>query len=421
MGCSARLYTGPCQLERPVEGRQRRAPEHEPRAGCPGHLQAVPQQAEAGDVGGPRQAVRDESLRGRAVQRAHLVDRSGEVRRSGPALAPATDEEPRPEALGQDEDVAGPGAALSQQPIRVRRTDDRQPVLRLGIADRVPASEGPAGLADLRRRPVEDRRHRVPRQLLGERRDRQGEEDAAAHREHIAQRVRGRDLAERSGIVDQRRKEVERADDRELVTDPVRGRVVGSFQTRDQLRGLGSAGAQAAQRIGQQVRAELRRASAAVGQLRQADRGEAGSVERRHEAMIGGLTEAPVRARFASLRRRQPCRRPGAAELIGRAPAASGPTVFGADGCVSARRRRAPQRAPRTAVSEERRRQRGDGAPRRGSRWVYHRCRGVEGSRWVPRSSKPVTLRSARRGGFDSHALPPPCLPGDTPMGFEGD
>src|SRR5215212_5965478 len=33
--------------------------------------------------------------------------------------------------------------------------------------------------------------------------------------------------------------------------------------------------------------------------------------------------------------------------------------------------------------------------------------RGVAGSRWIPRSSKPVTLRSARRGGFDSHALPP--------------
>ena len=33
--------------------------------------------------------------------------------------------------------------------------------------------------------------------------------------------------------------------------------------------------------------------------------------------------------------------------------------------------------------------------------------RGAEGSRWVPRSSKPVTLRSAWRGGFDSHALPP--------------
>ena len=32
---------------------------------------------------------------------------------------------------------------------------------------------------------------------------------------------------------------------------------------------------------------------------------------------------------------------------------------------------------------------------------------GAEGSRWVPRSSTPVARRSASRGGFDSHALPP--------------
>jgi len=34
---------------------------------------------------------------------------------------------------------------------------------------------------------------------------------------------------------------------------------------------------------------------------------------------------------------------------------------------------------------------------------------GVVGSRWAPRSSKPVAGRVAGRGGFDSHALPP-CI-----------
>ena len=32
---------------------------------------------------------------------------------------------------------------------------------------------------------------------------------------------------------------------------------------------------------------------------------------------------------------------------------------------------------------------------------------GVVGSRWAPRSSKPVAGRVAGRGGFDSHSLPP--------------
>ena len=44
---------------------------------------------------------------------------------------------------------------------------------------------------------------------------------------------------------------------------------------------LGTGGAEPAQRVGQQVGAELRRAAAAVGQLGQADRGRARGIERR--------------------------------------------------------------------------------------------------------------------------------------------
>ena len=40
------------------------------------------------------------------------------------------------------------------------------------------------------------------------------------------------------GVVDERRKEVERADDREVVADPVRGRVVGRVEAGDQLARL---------------------------------------------------------------------------------------------------------------------------------------------------------------------------------------
>ena len=44
---------------------------------------------------------------------------------------------------------------------------------------------------------------------------------------------------------------------------------------------------------------------------------------------------------------------------------------------------------------------------------MWYRCgilslaTGVVGSRWAPRSSKPVAGRSTGRGGFDSHPLPP--------------
>ena len=117
----------------------------------------------------------------------------------GTPLPPAAHEEPGTERLGQQEPVADLSAALAQDPVGVHHPGDRQPVLRLGVADRVTAGEDAAGLADLRRGALEDRGERVPRQLLGECRDRQREQHPAAHREHVGQRIGRGDLPVRPG------------------------------------------------------------------------------------------------------------------------------------------------------------------------------------------------------------------------------
>ena len=176
---------------------------------------------------------------------------------------------PVPRGFVRMQGVAWAGAALAQQSIRVRGPDDGQAVLRLGVADRVAAGERPACLADLGRRAPEHLRQHVAWQLLGERRDRQGEEDAATHREHVAHRVRGRDLAEGPRVVDERREEVDRADDREVVADAIGGRIVGWLEPGDQLVRSGLR-AQTGERLGQQVGTELRRAPAAIGEARSA-------------------------------------------------------------------------------------------------------------------------------------------------------
>ena len=77
-----------------------------------------------------------------------------------PGAAPAH-EQPRPEPLRQQQHVARARAALAEQPVRVRGADDREPVLRLRVADRVAAGEHAARLADLRRGRLEHRRQRV--------------------------------------------------------------------------------------------------------------------------------------------------------------------------------------------------------------------------------------------------------------------
>ena len=175
--------------------------------------------------------------------------------------------------------------------------DDRQAVLRLCIADRVAARERPARLANLGGGTLEDGRERVPWQLLGERRDRQGEQDPTPHREHVVESVGCGDLAEGPGVVDERRKEVERADDREVVGDAIGGRVVGRRQAGDQIIRRGRDArpdAEPGQRVGQQVRAQLGRAATAVSQLGQADRRQglkcAHDADHRRGALKRGLT-----------------------------------------------------------------------------------------------------------------------------------
>ena len=217
-----------------------------------------------------------EDLGRRAVQRPHLRDRglarsASDVR---PDRRPLT-RKPVPSRLVRSRTSPGRAPPLRNSRSGWRRADHREAVLGLRVADRVAAREHAARLADLRGRGLEHRRHRVAREVLGERRDRQREQDPAAHREHVGERVRGGDLAEVGGIVDERRKEVERAEDREVVGDPVGGGVVGRLEAGDE-GGVGRPAARPRpsprQRLGQQVRAELGRAAAAVGQLGEADR-----------------------------------------------------------------------------------------------------------------------------------------------------
>ena len=252
--------------------------------------------------------------------------------RSAGAVLPCRSPEtstPVPSRLVSSRMSPGLRAALAQQLVGMGGADHREAVLGLRVADRVAAGQRPAGLADLGRGALEDRRQDVPRQVLGEGRDREREEHPAAHREHVGERVRRGDLAVRPRVVDQRREEIERPDDREVVADAVGRGVVGRSQPGDQLvRGVGrGVGAEPAERVGEEVGPELRGTAAAVGQVGQSER----------------------------VRRRAPR----------------------ASSCPDDRSARATIGA------------------------------GAVGSRWVPWSSKPVARRSARRGGFDSHAFPP--------------
>ena len=136
---------------------------------------------------------------------------------------------------------ASPGlrAALRPDPVRVHGADDGEPVLRLVVADRVPAGEDRTGRADDLVRARQDLAQHLGRQLLRERGDREREQRHAAHREHVVERVRRGDRAEGARVVDDRREEVDREDERALVVEPVDGRVVGGIEPDEQIGGVG--------------------------------------------------------------------------------------------------------------------------------------------------------------------------------------
>ena len=117
--------------------------------------------------------------------------------------------------------------------------DDREPVLRLGVANRVPACEDRARCANSLVGAGEHLAEHLDRELLGKRGDGEREERRAAHREDVVQRVRRRDRTEGSRIVDERWEEVDREDDRALVVQAVDGCVVGGIEPDEQILGVG--------------------------------------------------------------------------------------------------------------------------------------------------------------------------------------
>src|SRR5439155_171643 len=120
----------------------------------------------------------------------------------------------------------------------MHRPDNRQSVLRFCVADGVPTREQRAGRADLLVGGPEHSGEDLDRQLLREGCDRKGNERRTAHREDVVQRIRRRDPAERRRIVDERREEVEREDDRTVVVELVDRCVVRGREPDEQVLGL---------------------------------------------------------------------------------------------------------------------------------------------------------------------------------------
>ena len=153
----------------------------------------------------------------------------------------------------------------------MNRADDREPVLRLGVADRVAAGEDRAGRAHLLVRSGEDRARRArSASSSGNAAIESASSGVAAHREDVVERVRRRDRAEERRVVDERREEVDGEDERALVVEPVDGGVVGRVEADEQILRLRRD--EALEQLLEPRRRVLRGAAAADREAREARR-----------------------------------------------------------------------------------------------------------------------------------------------------
>ena len=229
----------------------------------------MPEQAESGHV---RDCVRSkgtERLGGFSVQFLHRRDGDSQRLLDVHGLARGLQDDPRPERLRQEERIARECSRLGPDRIGVNGAYDGQSVFRLGVADGVAAGEDRARRSDPLVRSGEHLAEQLRGKLLGKGRHRESEQGPASHREDVVQRVRRSDRAEGPGIVDERREEVDREDERPLVVEAVDRCVVGGIEPDQEVFGV--RGHEAGQEGVQPGRRVFRRATAGLGQRRQSN------------------------------------------------------------------------------------------------------------------------------------------------------
>ena len=147
--------------------------------------------------------------------------RSGQL----PALA-AVVMKPVPSALVNTSQVAGLSGGIGQQARGFHNAGDGQAILDFGISHRVATDDDSAGGDHAFRTPSQDPlEHRQFQLLVGKAHEVQRGYRPSARGIRIAQGIGGGDLSEHERIIHQRRKEVDRLHDVQVIAQPIDSRV----------------------------------------------------------------------------------------------------------------------------------------------------------------------------------------------------
>ena len=174
-------------------------------------------------------------MRGVTVQRQHAGDRCSGVVCGVIARARRREHDACAKRLREHECIARQRAGLPEHARRMHGSSHGQPVLRLGIVQRVAAGDDAARLGHLLRAAEQDAREDRRIEVFGKPDDVEREQHLAAHRVHIAHRVRCGDGAKQVRIVDDGRKEIHRLDDRKIVGEAIHGGIIRPGKSDDQI------------------------------------------------------------------------------------------------------------------------------------------------------------------------------------------
>src|SRR5713101_2099897 len=131
------------------------------------------------------------------------------------------------ERFAENQKVSRPRAALCQDMVWMYCARNRKPVFRLFIRDGMPTCNDCSGLRNHISAALEDLTQQSRFQVVWPRHKVNGHKDLSTHRVYIAHSISGGDCSKGVRVINDRRKEVRRANDRLCFVHTIDGSIVG--------------------------------------------------------------------------------------------------------------------------------------------------------------------------------------------------
>ena len=200
------------------------------------HLEAVPHEGKARHVGAAVDRKAQHDIARGLVERRHLL--INRVHGLGLYQIRLCRRRENADAKGlcENQNVTRLRAGIGEHPFRMHKARDRQTVNGLRAVDGVAARDDRARLIGLVIAAAQNLTHRFVVHRVRQTHDIERQLRLAAHRVHIAQRVRCGDLAVQKRVIDDRWEKVRRLNDGRVVRYHIHARVIALIVADDEAR-----------------------------------------------------------------------------------------------------------------------------------------------------------------------------------------